>query len=782
MRAFKTGEKRWVAIATSALVLAAGGAWLWLSTGAFEKARSPADPSPSPALVQGTAIADPGGARAENLPRYAQGASRPGGPNRLAHEKSAYLRSAAHQPIDWHPWGEEAFEKARKEDKLILLDVGAVWCHWCHVMDRESYENPEIARLINRYFVAIKVDRDERPDIDRRYMDAVVALTGAGGWPLTAFLTPQGKAFFGGTYFPPDDKFGRPGLKSLLPRIAQVYRERKKEVLADAHRLEELLGRQEAPTRQEGLSSGLVEAVVQSLREEFDPQNGGFGKGGGPKFPAPGAIELALYGYFRTQDPQALALATQTLKAMAQGGIHDHIGGGFHRYSVDPSWRVPHFEKMLTDNAGLLKNSLHVYHATGEALFREVAEGILAYVDRSLSDRQRGGFYAFQDADIDLKDDGDYWTWTKQEIEAIMSRPEHKAFVLAYDIREKPGHLPDEARAGRHVLFLSRPPEKVARELGLPVEKVEGLLRSARQRLLEVRNRRPAPFVDRSVFSDLNGQMVSAYLEAYKVLGREDVRDFALKTLDRLMAHAFQEEKGMAHVLDEGNRSRVWGLLADQIWMGLANLEAFEVTGEARYLRNARTLMEIARETFWDRKNGGFLDRTPDPQAPGVLNRPHKDLLDSPTPSVNAVAALALDRLSYLTNDLRYARWAEETLRPMAGSLRGRGTFAATAALAVAFHIDPPAHAVIIGRRSDPRAQALVRTALSAYRPGKVVSAYAPDRFDAQSLPAAVAALLASADPKSWTGPKAYVCSGAACALPTDDPKQVVALLRSFGR
>ena len=348
-------------------------------------------------------------------------------PNRLHGQPSAYLKSAAHQPVAWHPWGPEALERAQQEDKPILLDIGAVWCHWCHVMDRESYENQEVAQLINQNFVPIKVDRDERPDIDARYQAAVSAISGQGGWPLTAFLTPQGKPFFGGTYFPPDDLYGRPGFKRVLASIAANFHTRRQEIEENAQKLTDALSRAElfAGARRD-CTPTVVDAIVESASKLFDVRYGGFGSA--PKFPHPTTLELLLEQYQASREPYLLTIVSTTLDRMAGGGVYDQLAGGFHRYSVDQRWHVPHFEKMAYDNSELLKSYLHGYQVTGNSFYREVAEGIIAWVDATLSDRERGGFYASQDADYSLEDDGDYFTWTLEEVRARLMEVMKRAF------------------------------------------------------------------------------------------------------------------------------------------------------------------------------------------------------------------------------------------------------------------------------------------------------------------------------------------------------------------
>src|SRR5579864_4460957 len=427
--------------------------------------------------------------------------------NSLARASSAYLRSAMHQPIQWHEWGEEAFAAAQRENKPILLDIGAVWCHWCHVMDRESYDDPEIAAIVNQHFIAVKVDRDERPDIDSRYQAAVQAVSGQGGWPLTAFLTPDGKPFYGGTYFPPSDGYGRLSFRRVLLSVANAYKEKHGDVVEQAAMVENAIVQAESFHGRSGrVSRSVVDAIQESAFKMFDAQHGGFGSA--PKFPHPSALELLIERYARvaslrgtaeggrryasaelrsagqpgaavpTQDNELQNLIVTTLERMALGGVYDQLAGGFHRYSVDERWVVPHFEKMSYDNSELLKNYVHAYQATGEEFFAEVARDIIRWMDEWLSDRERGGFYASQDADINMDDDGDYFTWTLDEARAVLTKEEAEVAALHYDIAEigEMHHNP-----AKNVLYVRAPIEEIARRLSLAPERVKELLDSAKK-------------------------------------------------------------------------------------------------------------------------------------------------------------------------------------------------------------------------------------------------------------------------------------------------------------
>src|SRR5271155_3987726 len=384
--------------------------------------------------------------------------------NSLARASSAYLRSAMHQPIQWHEWGEEAFASAQRENKPMLLDIGAVWCHWCHVMDRESYDDAEVAAIVNEHFIAVKVDRDERPDIDSRYQAAVSAVSGQGGWPLTAFVTPDGKPFYGGTYFPPTDGYGRPSFKRVLTSIANAYKEKHGDVVEQAKMVESAIAQAESFAGRGGrVSASILAAIQKSAFSMFDAQHVGFGQA--PKFPHPSALDLLIEQYARMGDESLRNLIVTTLEHMANGGVYDQLAGGFHRYSVDERWVVPHFEKMCYDNSELLKNYVHAYQATGNEFFAAVARDIIRWMDEWLSDRSHGGFYASQDADYSMDDDGDYFTWTLAEAKAVLMEDEAAVAALYYDIQDV-GDM--HHNPAKNVLYIANSLEQIARRLNLP--------------------------------------------------------------------------------------------------------------------------------------------------------------------------------------------------------------------------------------------------------------------------------------------------------------------------
>src|ERR1035441_224525 len=596
--------------------------------------------------------------------------------NALARASSSYLRSAMHQPIQWHEFGEEAFAAARAANKPVLLGIGAVWCHWCHVMDRESYDDAEVAAIVNEHYIAGKVDRDERPDIDSRYQAAVGARTGKRGWALTAFLTPDGKPFYGGTYFPPADQYGRPGLKRVLLSIAQAYREKHGEVLEQAQMVESAISQAESLSADGGkVSATVVDAILESARKMFDEVNGGFGSA--PKFPHPAALDLVMDQYVRTTDRGAndsdvsneepRTIFVTTLEKMARGGVYDQLAGGFHRYSVDERWIVPHFEKMSYDNSELLKNYVHAYQATGDEFFAGVARDIIRWMDQWLIFRSHGVCYASQDADYSMEDDGDYFTWTLSETKAVLPEEEATVAALYYDIQEV-GDM--DHKPVKNVLCVKNSVEEIARRLHIPEEQAGALLAAAQKKMYAARLLRPTPYVDKTVYAGWNAMCVSAYLEAAKVLDLAEARHFALRSLDRLLSEGWDAERGMRHVIaysdaaseasldSRAERHEISGVLDDYAFAVIACLDAYEATADLSYFRFARAIADAMVVGFFDPVAGGFFDTRGwadgtlnEKTAIGILGTRRKPFQDSPTPAGNSAAAIALLRLHGYAND-----------------------------------------------------------------------------------------------------------------------------------
>ena len=693
--------------------------------------------------------------------------------NSLARASSAYLRSAMHQPVQWHEWGEEAFALAQRENKPILLDIGAVWCHWCHVMDRESYDNPEIAQIINKLFVAVKVDRDERPDIDSRYQIAVQSVSGQGGWPLTAFLTPDGKPFYGGTYFPPDEGYGRPSFRRVLLSIANAYQEKNGDVLDQAKLVEGAIAHAESHGVAKGeFSPRVIDDIVQSALKMFDARNGGFGSA--PKFPHSSAVDLLIDQYAYTGNEELRNVFVTTLEKMAHGGVYDQLAGGFHRYSVDERWVVPHFEKMCYDNSELLKNYVHAYQATGSEFFASVAHDIIRWMDEWLSDREHGGFYSSQDADYSMDDDGDYFTWTLDEAKGVLTEEEASVACLHYDINEigEMHHNP-----AKNVLYVRAPVEEIAKRLSLTPPRVEELLQSAKKKMYAARLQRPTPYVDKTVYVGWNALCISAYLEADKVLNVDAARHFALRSLDRILSEAWNPESGLHHVIaysdPEAGRRVVAGMLDDYAFTALACLDAYEATADLSYFNFARRLADAMVSRFFDATSGGFFDSEVlrDQRALGVLSSPRKPFQDSPTPAGNPVAVIVLLRLYAYTNDRSYRERAEQTLRVLAGSAGQYGIFVATYGIAAVHFTRPHTQVIIVG--SDELARELGQTATASFALNRTVLKLTANESVPQNLPPALAETIPNLPALKSGKSAALICSGFSCRPPIFEASQL---------
>ena len=701
--------------------------------------------------------------------------------NALASAASSYLRSAMHQPIEWHQWGEEAFAKAQQQDKPILLDVGAVWCHWCHVMDRESYEDPSLAEFINREFIAIKVDRDERPDVDTRYQAAVQAISGQGGWPLTAFLTPQGHPFFGGTYFPPTERMGRPSFRRVLETMAGAFREKRDDVNDSAGSVMQAIEYNEAfaggATDLQTSSAGiaLIDKLVASALQSYDPRHGGFGSQ--PKFPHPAALDMLIDAASRTgaNHGKAGEAAQGTLDRMFRGGVYDQLAGGFHRYSVDERWVVPHFEKMSYDNSELLRSYVHGFQTFVDPEFARAALDIMRWMDEWLSDREGGGFYASQDADISLDDDGDYFTWSRTEAAAVLT-PEELAIAEPYFDIGTVGDMHHDP--GRNVLFRSIDLAQLASQLNLSRDAAEHLLATAKQKLYAARLQRPTPFIDKTLYTGWNAMAIRAYLETGRALQRPAAIQFGLKSLDRVLSAAWRDGR-VGHVVAWGDVSApapdVPGNLEDSVFLADACLSAFEVTGDAHWFRSAQQIADSLIARFSDTEKGGFFDTdVSGALALGALSTRRKPLQDAPTPAGNPAAAAMLLRLAALTGDEKYRGTAERTLECFAGIVEHFGLYAATFGLALGLLVRPPVQVIILeAEQGAAAARELEAIALARYAVNKtVVRIRASRRAD---LPPALAETLPSLEVS--TGAVALVCSGNTCQPPAHSADDLIAAL-----
>jgi uncharacterized protein YyaL (SSP411 family) len=683
--------------------------------------------------------------------------------NSLSGAASAYLRSAMHQPVRWNEWGPEVFAEAQRKNKPILLDIGAVWCHWCHVMDRESYDSAEIAELINERFIAIKVDRDERPDIDSRYQLAVSSITGQGGWPLTAFLTPDGKPFYGGTYFPPDDHYGRPSFKRVLLSIANAYREKHEDVVDQAKMVETVIAQAESHNRKSGeFSPEVIEGILRSARKMFDEVNGGFGSA--PKFPHPAILDLIIHQYSRTGDEELREMFASTLEKMARGGVYDQLGGGFHRYSVDERWIVPHFEKMSYDNSELLKNYVHAFQATKLHFFADVAINIIRWMDEWLSDRERGGFYASQDADYSMDDDGDYFTWTLAEARAALSEEEARVASLYYDINEIGEMHHDPAK---NVLYVRASIDEISKRLGIGTSQVKEILQSAKAKMYAARLKRPTPYVDKTIYVGWNALSISAYINAATLLKLDGAGRFGLRSLDRVLAEGWDDKSGLKHVIaysDPAATSRaVPGVLDDYAFTVIACLDAYEATAEIIYFNNAKKIADCMIAQYFDDVSGGFFDTARGDRhgsALGVLGTGRKPFQDSPTPAGNSAACIALLRLHSYTSDENYREKAARTLELISGSAEQYGLFAATYGLAAVHYSQPHTQVAIVG--DGENADKLYDEAVAAFSITKSVIPFSSTDLNPKTLPPSLAETLPHVKIAAGSA-AAIICSNFSC-------------------
>ena len=677
--------------------------------------------------------------------------------NRLDGASSAYLQSAAHQPVDWYPWGDAAFAAARAADQPILLDIGAVWCHWCHVMDGESYENPALAEILNAHFVCIKVDRDERPDVDARYQRAVQAMTGQGGWPLTAFLTPDGEVFHGGTYFPPDDRYGRPGFATVLAQVRAFWREHRARALEQAATL-----RRAIASRADQASPGQVTPAAMLVAErailgEADAAWGGFGTE--PKFPHPGAVRWLLLRWADGGSSQLRVVAEAALRAMAQGGIHDQLAGGFHRYSVDRQWIIPHFEKMSYDNSELLHAYADAAALCDDPRYAEVARGIVRWVRAVLAD-PAGGYGTSQDADIGLDDDGSYFTWTREEMARVLTADELAVAERRFGLGTA-GVMPHGP--ARNVLFMAQGTAEIAAGMGRAVGEVELVLASAITKLAAERaSRQPVPAVDRSRYTSWNAMMASAMLRAAPTLEDPWAREHAIRTLTWLRDGL--PVPGASHGRLPHSPGGTTGLLEDQVHTAQAAVDAFETTGDAAWLEWAIALMEAVWHDHWDPVEGGCFDVAPERGGAGLLDSRLKPIQDAPVPSSNGVAGIVLARLFAHTGAEPWRVRHQAIVEAFAARAPSLGLYASTWLLAADWLLNPVAHLVVTGPADDPAAAELHRLALAAPLPRRVVRRLFPGQSPA-GLPREVRSMLDRADT-----PSGYLCVGTRCLAPVGNP------------
>jgi uncharacterized protein YyaL (SSP411 family) len=665
--------------------------------------------------------------------------------NHLLHETSPYLRQHAHNPVDWYPWGAEALERARELDRPIFLSIGYSACHWCHVMEHESFEDPRIGELLNAHFVSIKVDREERPDLDQIYMTAVQLLTRQGGWPMSVFLTPDLKPFYGGTYYPPDQRYGRPSFTQVLTAVIEAWQNRRDAVRDTADSLtENIRGVTEVEKSPGELDDGLLRVAGAQLQRRFDARWGGFG--GAPKFPHPMDLRLLLRLWQRFGDDNALHMVTRTLDGMALGGIYDHLGGGFHRYSTDERWLVPHFEKMLYDNALLPLAYLEAYQATGQALYREVIEETLAYVLREMTSPE-GAFYSTQDADSEGVE-GKFFVWSAAEIKTLLGKEEAQLFTAVYDVTDE-GNW-----EGHNILNRSRGYDIEAKLLGIPEAELRRRLDAAKGKLLEVRSRRVWPGRDDKILSAWNGLMATAFARAYQVLEKPEYLQAATRAVDFVWQRMRTPNGLLLRTCGAGSTAKLNAYLEDYAFLLDALVALYEASFEARWIEAALALADVMIAQCWD-DEGGFFFTGRDHET---LIARTKDAHDSSTPSGNAMAVTALLRLAQLTGRRDLYDRALATLNLFRGLMEASSVAAGQMLLALDFHLGPVHEIAIVGDLAGPAVRDVVRAVHGRFRPWHVLAA-------GSGAAAEVAVPLLSDKPAQGTV-TTYVCQDFACQAP----------------
>jgi uncharacterized protein YyaL (SSP411 family) len=697
-------------------------------------------------------------------------------PNKLISEKSPYLLQHAYNPVQWYPWGDEAIQKARTEDKPIFLSVGYSTCHWCHVMEKESFEDDAIAGILNEHFVCMKVDREERPDVDRIYMSALQAMGQGGGWPMSMFLTPDLKPFWGGTYFPPASRYGRAGFPDILRRVNDIWVNERAKVTESAGQLTAYLtDLSQSHASGHHVGTGVADTCFEQLARTYDASFGGFGEGS--KFPRPVVFSFLLRHHHRTGTREARDMVEETLRRMAAGGIYDHIGGGFHRYAVDREWRVPHFEKMLYDQAQMIYACSELHQLTHDGIWRTVVRETADYVLGTMTHAE-GGFFSAEDADSPQPDnpeengEGAFYLWTRKEIGGILGG-DADLFCHAYGVEES-GNAPFDPQqefTGRNILYLASAPEEVAREFGKSAEEVEAILSRSRRRLFEVREARPRPHRDDKILTSWNGLMVAALAKASQSFGERRFARAAEKAAAFVLSHLADRTSGRLLRRFRDGEARFEAHLEDYAFFVQGLLDLYEATGRPAWLREAYRLTVIQNELFRDGVHGGFYDTAGN--DPTLLVR-IREQYDGAEPTGNSVAALNLLRLAEMTNNQEWKREAERVFDSVAPTLEQRPMVMPQMAAALDFSLSKPLQIVLAARQGDPEGEILARQVFDRFLPNKVVLHI--DGGDAQKELATLLPFVEGLTMQEGR-PTAYVCRDYVCALPTTDPHILAGLL-----
>ncbi|MFX0097020.1 MAG: thioredoxin domain-containing protein [Candidatus Hodarchaeota archaeon] len=688
--------------------------------------------------------------------------------NRLISEKSPYLLQHAYNPVDWYPWGSEAFERAKKEDKPIFLSIGYSTCHWCHVMEKESFEDPDVAKLMNEAFVNIKVDREERPDLDAIYMTVCQMMIGRGGWPLTIIMTPDRKPFFSATYIPKERRFGRIGMKELIPHIRELWRSKKEEAIDSAEKIVSLLIRARTSLSVKDLGETTLSLAHESLQIGFDEEYGGFRHA--PKFPTPHNITFLLRYWKRSGKKEALEMAEKTLKSMRLGGIYDQIGFGFHRYSTDRIWLVPHFEKMLYDQAMLTMAYAEAYQATGKKEYRQTAREIITYVLRDMTGPE-GGFYSAEDADSEGVE-GKFYVWTEEEVRKVLTKEEADLVRAVYNVK-KEGNFAEEGTrtlTGKNILHLKKSLPEITSELKIPLPKITETLESARQKLFSAREKRIHPHKDDKILTDWNGLMIVALARAAQALNEPEYLDSAVKAAEFILKKMTDSKGRLYHRYREGDAA-IPAFIDDYVFFIWGLVEIYESGFEVKYLREALRLTEDMIKHFWDEGVGGFYFVADDGED--VLVR-KKEIYDGAIPSGNSAAMLVLLRLSRMTGNTDYEDKAAQIARTFSGNVAMAPEAYTQLMSALDFAVGPSYELVIVGDLKERGTKAMLRAVRNKFIPNKVVL-FRPAGVESPEI-----AKLAG-----FTGPlfakngmaTAYVCKDYKCDLPTTDTEKMLELL-----
>jgi uncharacterized protein len=688
--------------------------------------------------------------------------------NHLIGEKSPYLLQHAYNPVDWYPWGNEAFEKAKKEDKPIFLSIGYSTCHWCHVMERESFEDPEAAELLNSAFVSIKVDREERPDLDQIYMTVCQILTKSGGWPLTIIMTPEKKPFFAGTYLPKQTRFGRMGLMELVPRIMSIWKIKREEVLHSAEKIVEALQSMQQPAEGRQTGAAVLKKAFEELRGRYDRQLGGFGSA--PKFPTPHQFTFLLRYWKREQDTLALEMTEKSLQAMRLGGMYDHMGYGFHRYSTDREWLVPHFEKMLYDQAMLALAYLETYQATGREAFADTAKEIFTYVLRDMTDPD-GGFYSAEDADSEGVE-GKFYVWKEEEIRRILGK-DADLFIRVFNVKAQ-GNFQEEASgeaSGTNILHMSKPFSDLAADLQMPVDVLRGRVEELRNRVFKIREERVHPHKDDKILADWNGLMIAALARGTSALGQDEYALAAKKAAGFILEKMRERDGRLLHRYRDGE-ARIHANLDDYAFFTWGLIELYEATYEPEYLETA---VELASETFshfWDQKQGGFYF-APEDGEDLILRK--KEVYDGATPSGNSVAMLNLLRLSHLTGSSELEDRAAQLDRAFSSQVEQLPSGYTQFLVAADFGIGPAHEVVIAGDSRAEDTAGMLRALRTAFLPN-TVTLFRPADLD--NPPVDRVAPFVKTHEKREGKATAYVCTNTACTSPVTEAEAMLKLLR----